>query len=309
MIEKRKLYFYDEEDEETMELRTLRYFLAITEEKNITKAADALYITQPTLSRQMIELEEELGKKLFIRGKRKIFLTEDGIYLRKRAEEILALVEKTESAFHAPAEELSGEIYIGSGETYAMRLIAHVAHALHQKNPQVTFHLFSGNAQDVMEKIDSGLVNFGIFIEPADLVKYDFIRLPIKDTWGVLMRKDSPLAQKEHIQAKDLLGVPLLLSNQATVKNEISGWIGSSKLNIIATYNLLYNASLMVEEGIGCALCIDKIANTSEESSLCFRPLAPKLEVGLTLAWKKYQAFSKAEEKFLEYLKKEIHAG
>lgn len=294
-----------------MELRNLRYFLAIVEEKNISKAADSLYITQPTLSRQMMELEEELGKTLFIRGKRKISLTAEGMFLRKRAEEILALVEKTETALHSPETELAGEIYIGGGETPAMRIVAHAAHTLHQKNPHVVFHLFSGNAQDVMEKIDNGLVNFGIFIEPVDLVKYDFIRLPIKDTWGVLLRKDSPLAQKEHIEAKELRDIPLLCSNQFTVKNEISGWMGKfrSKLNIVATYNLLYNASLMVEEGTGAALCLEGIANTGTESPLCFRPLSPRMEVGLAIAWKKYQVFSKAEEKFLECLKKEIHAG
>lgn len=216
--------------EDIMELRTLRYFLAITEEKNISKAAERLYITQPTLSRQMMELEEELGKSLFIRGKRTISLTEQGMFLRKRAEEILSLVDKTETAFHSPEEELSGEIHIGGGETLAMRLIAHAAQSLHQKNPHVTFHLFSGNAQDVMEKIDNGLVNFGIFIEPVDLVKYDFIRLPVRDVWGVLMRKDSPLAQKETVQAKDLCDIPLLCSNQSTVRNEISGWMGEFSL-------------------------------------------------------------------------------
>lgn len=294
-----------------MELRTLRYFLAITEEQNISKAANTLYITQPTLSRQMMELEEELGKTLFIRGKRHISLTEEGMYLRKRAQEILALVEKTEKTFRSTDDELTGEIYIGGGETLAMRIIARATHKLHKKNPHVVFHLFSGNAQDVMEKIDNGLVNFGIFIEPVDLVKYDFIRLPDKDIWGVIMRKDSPLAQKETIEAKDLCDIPLLLSHQSAVKNEISGWMGEfrSKLNIIATYNLPYNASLMAEEGMGSALCIDGVVNTCTDSPLCFRPLTPKMEVGLAIAWKKYQVFSKAEEKFLECLKKEIHAG
>lgn len=291
-----------------MELRTLRYFLAVAEEKNISKAADALFITQPTLSRQMIELEEELGKTLFIRGKRKISLTEEGIFFQKRAKEIITLVEKTESAFHAPEDELHGDIYIGSGETPAMRFIARIAHTLHRQNPHVNFHLFSGNAQDVMDKIDNGLVSFGLFVGPADLAKYDFLRLPIKDTWGVLMRSDSPLAKLEQIQAKDLLNIPLLLSRQEMVKNEISGWMGdlAKELNIIGTYNLLYNASLMVEEGLGYALCLDKIVNTTNESLLCFKPLSPKIEVGLTLAWKKSQTFSKAEEKFLEYLKREI---
>lgn len=294
-----------------MELRTLRYFLAVAEEKNISKAAEVLFITQPTLSRQMIELEEELGKTLFIRGKRKISLTDEGIFFQKRAKEILTLVQKTESAFHAPEEELHGDIYIGSGETHAMQLIARVAQKLHSRNPHVNFHLFSGNAHDVMEKIDNGLVSFGLFVEPADLAKYDFMRLPVKDTWGVLMQSDSPLAKLEYIQAKDLLNIPLLCSAQEMVKNEISGWMGdlAKELNIIGTYNLLYNASLMVEEGMGFALCLDKIINTTKDSSLCFKPLYPKIEAGLTLAWKKSQTFSKAEEKFLEYLKTEIQTA
>lgn len=291
-----------------MELRVLRYFLAVAREETISRAAEALHVTQPTLSRQMMELEEELGKRLFLRGKRKITLTEEGMFLRKRAQEIVTLVEKTASEFSEPGESITGDVYIGGGETDAMRLIARAAHKLRQVHPHITFHLFSGNAEDVSERLDRGLVDFGVFIEPADLSKYDFIRLPVTDTWGVLMRKDSALAAKKTIKPDDLLGLPLLFSRQLMVQNEISGWMGDQyqNLNIVTLYNLLYNAALMVEEGMGYALCLDKIVGTSGDSPLCFRPLEPKLVVGLAVVWKKRQIFSKAAAKFLEYIQKEI---
>lgn len=291
-----------------MELRVLRYFLAVAREETISAAAESVYVTQPTLSRQMMELEEELGKTLFLRGKRKITLTEEGMFLRKRAQEIVALVEKTESEFNAQEETIGGTVTIGGAETDAMRLIARAAHRLQKAHPHVQYQLFSGNAEDVSEKLDKGLVDFGVFIEPADLSKYDFIRLPMKDTWGILMRKDSPLAAKKAIQPEDIHGLPLLCSKQIMVKNEISGWMGDScdKLQSSISYNLLYNASLMVEEGMGYALCLDKIIHTSGASPLCFRPLEPRLEVGLAVAWKKYQIFSKAAEKFLAFLQQEI---
>lgn len=291
-----------------MELRVLRYFLAVAREETISGAAEALHVTQPTLSRQMMELEDELGKTLFLRGKRKISLTEEGMFLRKRAQEIVALVEKTESEFSAAEEAIGGDVYIGGGETDAMRLIARAAHGLQAAHPHIAYHLFSGNAEDVAERLDRGLVDFGVLIEPVDLSKYDFIKLPVTDIWGVLMREDSPLAAKQTIRPDDLLGVPVLCSRQALVKNEMSGWMGDryEKLRIVTTYNLLYNASLMVEEGMGYALCLDKIIRTSGGGPLCFRPLEPRLEVGLDLVWKKYQVFSKAAEKFLEYLQREI---
>ena len=291
-----------------MELRVLRYFLAVAREETISGAAEALHVTQPTLSRQMMELEDELGKTLFLRGKRKISLTEEGMFLRKRAQEIVSLVEKTESEFSAAEEAIGGDVYIGGGETDAMRLIARAAHGLQAAHPHIAYHLFSGNAEDIAERLDRGLVDFGVLIEPVDLSKYDFIKLPVTDIWGVLMREDSPLAAKQTIRPDDLLGVPVLCSNQAMVKNEMSGWMGDryEKLRIVTTYNLLYNASLMVEEGMGYALCLDKIIRTSGGGPLCFRPLEPRLEVGLDLVWKKYQVFSKAAEKFLEYLQREI---
>ncbi|MDO5536136.1 MAG: LysR family transcriptional regulator [Desulfovibrionaceae bacterium] len=291
-----------------MELRVLRYFLAVVQEETISGAAEAVHVTQPTLSRQMMELEEELGKTLFVRGKRKISLTEEGMFLRKRAQEIIALVDKTTSAFSAPAEELAGDIYIGGGETEAMRLVARAACRMRSVHPHVVFHMFSGNAEDVMERIDRGLVDFAVFVDPVDLSRFDFLRLGLRDAWGVLMRRDCPLAARDSVRPEDLLGLPLLVSRQSMVGNEISGWMGgrAGELQIVGSYNLLYNASLMVEEGVGSALCLDRIIRISEGSPLCFRPLEPKIEVGLHVAWKKYQIFSRPAEVFLDFLKSEI---
>ncbi|WP_462424071.1 LysR family transcriptional regulator [Fusobacterium ulcerans] len=291
-----------------MELRVLRYFLAVAKEESITAASETLHVTQPTLSRQHMELEEEFGKKLFIRGNRKITLTDEGILLRKRAEEIVELVEKTETEITASDEIINGDIYIGGGETDAMRIIAHIVKKLQEKYPQVKYHLFSGNADDVTERLDRGLLDFGVVIEPANIQKYDYLKLPATDTWGVLMRKDSPLAQNTVIKPKDLHNIPLLCSRQSMVGKGISQWIGKDfeKLNIVATYNLVYNASLMVEEGIGYALSLDKLVNTTGNSALCFKPLEPKLEVGLNIVWKKSQVFSKAAKKFLEMLESEL---
>lgn len=292
-----------------MELRVLRYFLAVAKEESITAASETLHVTQPTLSRQLMELEEEFGKKLFIRGNRKITLTDEGILLRKRAEEIVGLVEKTETEITASDEIINGDIYIGGGETDAMRIIAHIVKKLQEKYPQVKYHLFSGNADDVTERLDRGLLDFGVVIEPANIQKYDYLKLPATDTWGVLMRKDSPLAQNTVIKPKDLHNIPLLCSRQSMVGKGISQWIGKDfeKLDIVATYNLVYNASLMVEEGIGYALSLDKLVNTTGNSALCFKPLEPKLEVGLNIVWKKSQVFSKAAKKFLEMLKSELN--
>lgn len=292
-----------------MEFRVLQYFLAIAREETISKAAESLHITQPTLSRQMKGLEEQLGKQLFIRGNRKINLTEEGILLRQRAEEIISLVEKTESEIMYSDTTISGDIYIGSGETEGMRILAKVIDTCHKEYPKIKFHLYSGNSQDVVEKIENGLIDFGVLIEPADISKYDFIKIPVKDKWGVLMRKDSPIASLKSITADTLKKLPLICSSQEIVKNEISGWLNDdyNKLNIVATYNLIYNASLLVEEGSGYALGLDKLINTSGNSKLCFIPLEPKLEVGLTLIWKKYHLFSKAASYFLNQLRKEIN--
>lgn len=292
-----------------MDIRVLRYFLAVAREESITGAAEYLHLTQPTLSRQLMDLEIELGKKLFIRGSRKVTLTEDGMLLRKRAEEILDLVTKTESEFHqADHTDISGDIYIGGGETDAMRLLAQTAKELQADHPHIRYHLYSGNAEDVTERLDKGLLDFGILIEPADLSRYDYIKLPAVDIWGVLMRRDSPLAAKNTISPKDLWNVPLLTSRQVMAQKELLTWIGKNlgELDIVTTYNLIYNAGLMVEEGLGYALALDRLVNTSGDSVLCFRPLEPRLEVGLDLVWKKYQVFSKASSTFLGRLQEKF---
>lgn len=290
-----------------MDIRVLRYFLAVAREGTISGAAAALHVTQPTLSRQLMELEEELETTLFTRGKRHISLTEEGLFLRKRAQEIVSLLERTEAAFAATGEEVSGDVYIGGGETEGMRFIARAIREVRQEYPHIAFHLFSGNAEEVRERLDRGSVDFGLFIEPADLSAYDFIPLSARDTWGVLMRKDHPLAAQEAIDADDLAGLPLIMSRQGLVENEFSGWMDGKfrQLSRVATYNLLYNAALLVEEGVGCALCLEGIVRTGDDSPLCFRPLRPRMEVGLKLAWKKQQCFTRAAEIFLNRLKRQ----
>lgn len=289
-----------------MEIRVLRYFLAIAREKSISGAAEYLNVTQPTLSRQLMELEEELGARLFLRGKRNrsLSLTEEGLLLRRRAEEIVALADKTEAEFHARDGFVAGDIYIGGGETDAMRLVARAARELQQKYPQIRYHLYSGNADDVSERLDKGLLDFGVLIQPVDIGKYDSLRLPALDTWGLLMRRDTPLAALPSISPEDLQGLPLLASRQSFIRNELTDWCGHDfeQLHIVATYNLLYNAALMVDEGFGYALCLDKLIPSEGFRSLCFRPLSPPLTAQIYLVWKKYQVFSKAAGIFLSHL-------
>ena len=292
-----------------MEIRVLRYFLAIAREGSITNAARFLHITQPTLTRQIQDLEEELGQKLFTRGSRNMTLTPEGMILRKRAEEIISMVDKTEAEFNSMENVVSGDIYIGGGETEAIKLVAQIACELRASYPGIHYHLYSGNSEDVTERLDKGLLDFGILIQPADISKYDYIDIPARDIWGVVMRRDSPLAEKEVIRKEDLLGVPLICSRQAISAerrgNEFAGWFGEDfdQLDIVTTFNLVYNAAIMVEAGVGYAVTLDKIANTTESSSLCFRPLEPRLESGLNIIWKKYQVFSPAAELFLERLR------
>lgn len=291
-----------------MELRVIKYFLAIAREGSITKAANHLNITQPTLSRQIKDLEYELGHDLFIRRSHDMILTTEGMHFRKRAEEIIELVNKSTAEFTLSNGELCGDIYIGSGETDALKLVGKVATDIHKSYPNINYHFHSGNYEDVTERLDKGLLDFGILIEPADISKYDYLELPAKDTWGVVMKKDSPLAKKKYIERKDLLKLPLICSQQVINKsknNSYIDWFGTDydKLNIISTYNLIYNASIMVDSGLGYAITIDKIANTSKESSLCFRPLKPTLESGLNLVWKKYQIFSPVADYFLNRLR------
>ncbi|MCR6514479.1 LysR family transcriptional regulator [Clostridium sp. LY3-2] len=292
-----------------MEIRLLKYFLTVIKEGSISKAADALHITQPTLSRQLKQLEDELNTTLFKRVSRNISLTKDGFLLQMRAKEIVTLVDKTEKDFLSNNDLICGDIYIGCGETDAMRIIARATKKLIKDYPNIKVHLFSGNADDITEKLDKGILDFCVFIEPSDIKKYDFIKLPLKDTWGLLVPKDSLLSSKKHITKDDLIDIPLITSRQSLVHNEFSGWLGFDydDLNIVSTYNLIFNASLMVEEGVGFALCLDKLINTSLNSNLCFKPLYPKLESSLSFVWNKNHAFSNQAEKFLEKLREELY--
>lgn len=290
-----------------MEIRVLQYFLAIAREQSIIRAAESLNLSQPTLSTQIKHLEEELGKQLLIRGtkgSRKVTLTEEGMILRKRAEEILELVKKTENEITLSDSIIMGDVYIGTGETDGIRLLAKTAKNLQKTHPQIHYHITSGNAIFVMEQLDKGLIDFGIVFGKPDLKKYDALKLPLKDIWGVLMPKDSPLVDKDTISPEDLWDKPLILSQQEANGGEVMQWIKKkpSHLNIVSTYNLLFNASLLVEEGLGYAICFDNIIHTSKSGNLCFRPLAPELTTEMSIIWKKYQVFSKPAEKFLSSL-------
>lgn len=290
-----------------MDIKVLNYFLTVAREESISKAAQALHMTQPPLSRQIKELEDELGIKLFIRG-RKITLTEEGRILQKRAKEIIELTNKTKEEILFSHKNLKGNIYIGCGETYAVRIIAKAMKNISKHN-DIKFHITSGNSNDIREKLDKGLLDFALFIEPVDVKQYNYIKLPYHDTWGILAKKDSEIASKKYITKEDLKKLPLIISSQQIVKNEFSGFISDEfeSLNIKATYNLLYNASLMVMEDMGYALCLDKIIEETTENNLTFIPLKPKMEVGVVLAWRKQEIFTNIKEKFLQEIEKEIN--
>lgn len=284
-----------------MELRVLQYFLAVTREQSISGAAEALHLSQPTLSRQLKEMEEELGKQLIIRGNRRITLTDEGIILRKRAEEIMELVRKTENEITLSNDYIAGDITVGAGETNGVRFLTKTARALQEDFPDIHFHIISGDSASVLENLDRGLIDFGLVFGDVDTSKYHTLEVPYKDTWGVLMRYDADLAVKEFISSEDLHDKPLILSRQRSSKSSLIKWLGKNydELNIVGTYNLLFNGSLMVKDGMGYALCFDKIINITENSSLCFRPLMPGLSESMHIIWKKYQIFPKAVEKFL----------
>ena len=291
-----------------MEIRVLKYFLTVAEIGNITKAAKSMHLTQPTLSRQLQDLEQELGQKLFIRGSKNITLTPEGMILRKRAQEIIELVEKTESEFTSIKDEVAGDIYIGAGETKTIKIIANVMKILQNNYPKIKFHIVSGDSEDLSEKLDKGILDFCIFIEPFIPEKYNYINLAEKDTWGILLRKDDPLTKKKSIKIEDIINLPILISRQAIKKtfknNPIINWFGKDfdKLNIAGTYNLLYNAAVMTEEKIGYTLGLDRLIADTLNSPLEFRPLEPKLEVSVSIAWKKNQVFSKPAKLFLKEL-------
>lgn len=296
-----------------MELRVLQYFLAIAREQSIVRAAESLHLSQPTLSTQIKNMEEELGKQLLIRGSkgsRKVTLTEEGMILRKRAEEILELVQKTEKEISIADDIIMGDIYIGAGETDAIRLIARAAKKLQQSHPGIHYHIASGNSEFVTERLEKGLIDFGLVFTSIDLTRFDALKMPARDVWGVLMRKDSALAQKEVITPKDLWDKPLIFSQQEDKGGTITQWLKRkvSDLNIVATYNLIFNASLMVEEGLGYAITFDRIINTTGDSKLCFRPLKPRLENEMSIIWKKYQVLSKPAEKFIATLQEQLNS-
>ncbi len=289
-----------------MEFRLLEYFLAVAREQSITAAAESLHISQPALSTQLKALETELGKQLLIRGvkgSRKVVLTEEGMILRRRAEEIISLMRRTEEEITGSDEIIAGNVFIGAGETETVRLFAQAAQKIQKKYPDIQYHISSGNAEHVLDYLDKGLIDFGLLFTKVDPQKYKALPMPVKDTWGVLMRKDSPLAKKESICPEDLWDKPLIISHQKGDDIFLDHWLRreKSELHIVATYNLLFNASLLVDEGLGYALGLDNIINT-QSGSLCFRPLSPRLEVNSFIVWKKYQVFSKAANLFLRYL-------
>lgn len=287
-----------------MEIRVLRYFVEAAREGNITRAAAALYISQPTLSKQLKELEAELGKKLFVRSNYSIKLTNEGMLLRKRAEDILAMVDKTSAEFQSLNEINGGDIYIGCAESNQIGYLAQVIKDFIEDYPMLRYHLSSGNTEQVTERLDKGLVDFAVIVQPPNLSRYNYIEIPGADTWGVVMKKDSPLAKKKQIHIEDLYDLPLICSSQA-MQMDIPRWCGEKidKLNVSGTFNLFYNGSVFVREGLGYMLCFDKLANTGIDSDLCFRPLTPSLETKMYIIWKKYHVFSPIAELLLERLK------
>lgn len=288
-----------------MELRVLRYFLEIAREENMTHAAQKLHVSQPTLSRQIKDLEEELGKKLFHRTNYSIKLTEEGMLLRKRAEDILEMADKTLSEFKALDEINGGDIRIGAAESNGITPFIHVIRSLHQTYPRIRYHFYASATDAVYERLDQGLLDFAIIVQEADLEKYNHLQIPFQDHWGLIMRKDSPLAEHSCIHLNDLMDIPLILSRQA-MHDEMPRWFGEAqdKLNIIATYDLLFNASVMVRENFGYVLGFDGLVNTGPDSDLCFRPLEPALTSTMYIIWKKYQVFSPVAKLLLEELKK-----
>lgn len=283
-----------------MELRVLQYFLAVAREQNVSRAAESLHLSQPTLSRQLRDMEEELGKQLFIRGSRQITLTDEGMILRKRAEEIIDLVKKTEKEIALSDNSISGDVYIGAGETEGVRFLTEAARLLKPDYPDIRYHIASGDTTDVTDDLDKGLIDFGLLFEPVDKSRYNYLRLPFQDTYGILMRRDSPLAARDFIVPSDLWDKPLIFNRNTSDGGLLISWLQKdmAELHIAATYSLLFNGSLMVRDGLGYAFALDRIINTAG-SELCFRPLSPALPADMCIVWKKYQIFSKAAEKFL----------
>ena len=284
-----------------MEIRVLKYFLMVAREENITRAANLLHLTQPTLSRQLIQLEEELGVKLFHRSKHRIELTDEGMLLRRRAEEIVALSEKTKEDLRRQEEQLRGKVSVGSGELQSSRFLAQVIAGFRERHPQVQFELYSGNADNIKERIEQGILDAGLLAEPVSIAKYDFLRMPAKEIWGALVPESSPLARQEAVAPEDLAGIPLAVPQREIVQDELAHWFGSywEKVHIIATGNLQYNKAVLAREISGC--CVVTMKLDSHFEGLRFLPLRPALEDGTVLVWKKVQTFSPAVRAFLQY--------
>lgn len=283
-----------------MEIRVLKYFLMVAREENITHAAELLHITQPTLSRQLIQLEEELGVKLFQRSKHRIILTEAGMLLRRRAEEIVSLSEKTVEDMHHKTSQLTGKISIGSGELKSSQFLAELITSFHKEHPQVQFEIYSGNADNIKERIDRGLLDMGLLVEPVNILKYNFVRTPFKECWGVLVNEDSDLAEKKEVTAQELVRFPVIMTQREIVRNELLNWFGdySEQLQNIASGNLLYNLAALARCRLGSVITLKM--NCSYDG-LRFIPFNPRLESGTVLVWKKAQVFSRASNAFIDY--------
>lgn len=288
-----------------MELRVLKYFLMTAREENITRAAKNLHITQPTLSRQLMQLEEELGTKLFERSNHNIYLTEEGMLLRKRAQDIVDLSDRAKNELLNKNKELTGKIVFGCGETMCVRQLSHNLSEFQKQNPHIKYEIYTAIADEIKERIDKGLIDIGLLTEPVDIAKYNFIRMNQKEQWGVLVREDSILTGKECVTTQDLEEIPLIMAKRSLVKSELENWFGDEfeKLNIVGTYNLLNNAATMVAENIGAALCFELGVHYD---GLKFIPLSPKLETGSVIVWQKNQILSEPTKQFIEMFKKNI---
>lgn len=283
-----------------MEIRVLKYFLAVAREENISRAAENLHITQPTLSRQISQLEDELGTKLFERGKH-LKLTEAGTLLRRRAEEVTELVDKIESDFSAPSE-ISGRISIGEGALSSSEILMKTMIRFRERWPKVQYEIYSNTSDYIKEQLDKGLCDFGLLLEPIDIEKYDFIRLPMKERWGLSMMKDHPLAARSYITKEDLKDFPLLTPSRSSMQKEITSWLGEEidHLNIFATANIITNAHIMTDLGDICFMSVEGAMNHMQRERMVFRPLYPALELSSVLVWKKFQPLPVAAVKFLE---------
>ena len=287
-----------------MEIRNLRYFLAVAREENMTRAAETLHVTQPTLSKTMKALEDELGKKLFVRHSFSISLTEEGELLRDRAEDLVTMVDKIEKEFLSLDELTGGELYFGLAESYQIRHLAKEIRLLKERYPGLRYHITSGDTEQVTEKLDKGLLDFAVICDVPDGRKYEYIAFPEGDIWGLILPADAALAKKESIRIEDLLGLPLFASEQGW-EGDIRGWAGEhfAQLRLEGSFRLAYNASMFVREGLGYQLTFRNLVDVSEVSGLVFRPLEPKLEVKLYLIWNRYQAFTPIAERFLAQIR------